>query len=69
MLDQPLDVFSKVDCRLEMYLAVAKQGRLHTKKNSKAASGDAHYDAWQKIVLGCGNDETIEALYTQKEGF
>lgn len=61
------DIFFPVHCPLEYYRDVAKQGKLHTENDARRLFGDHYYDTWKRIVLKCGNDETIESLYIQKE--
>lgn len=67
LFDQTLDMFELVDYQPKAYRIIAKRGKLHTRRSVKTVTGDTHYDVWKRAVLGCGDDETIEALYIQKE--
>lgn len=66
VLKSTLPIFSTMP-NPDDYKAIVKSGRLHNAKSIKTPTGDTHYDAWLKIVLDCGNQETVRALYTQKE--
>lgn len=67
LLCQSHDLFFPVNCSLEYYKNVAKAGKVHTKKSIARPTGDHYYDTWRQAVLACGNRETVESLYIQKE--